>query len=120
MDTTPVMQQLETFLSLTNRRQTVIASNMANIDTPGYRTQDVDFGKEMSKALTSSGGAADGSLHVAVHAVPGLLERPDGNNVNMDRESTLLAEAQLQYQVGTQLLKQRFHQLLSAINSNMS
>lgn len=124
MDTTPVMQQLESFLSLTNRRQTVIASNMANIDTPGYRTEDVDFGKEMSKAMSVSSASATaaggGSLHVAVHAVPGLLERPDGNNVNMDRESTLLAEAQLQYQVGTQLLKQRFHQMLSAINSNMA
>lgn len=126
MDTMPVMQQLESFLSLTSRRQTVIASNMANIDTPGYRTEDVDFQKEMSKAMSSisasasAGGAGEGSLHVAVHAVPGLLERPDGNNVNMDRESTLLAEAQLQYQVGTQLLKHRFHQMLSAINSSMS
>lgn len=121
--TTPVMQQLETFLSLTNRRQTVIASNMANIDTPGYRTEDVDFGKEMQKAMRSGSNgdaAAEGSLHVAVHSVKGLLERPDGNNVNMDRESTLLAESQLQYQVATQLLKQRFHQLLAAINSNMS
>lgn len=123
--TTPVMQQLETFLGLTNRRQTVIASNMANIDTPGYRTEDVDFVKEMQKAMRSGLGSngdatGEGSLHVAVHSVPGLLERPDGNNVNMDRESTLLAESQLQYQVATQLLKQRFHQLLSAINSNMS
>ena len=120
MNTAPVMQQLETFLGLTNRRQTVIASNMANIDTPGYRTEDIDFGKEMSKAMHGAGTAGEGSLTVAVHTVPGLLERPDGNNVNMDRESTLLAEAQLQYQVGTQLLKQRFHQMLAAINSNMS
>ena len=36
----------------------------------------------------------------------------------MDRESLLLSETQLQYQVGTQLLKQRFHQLLTAINSD--
>ncbi len=125
MATPPVMQQLETFLSLTNRRQTVIASNMANIDTPGYRTEDVDFGREMQRAMQAGSGvtgedATQGSLHVAVHAVPGLLERPDGNNVNMDRESTLLAESQLQYQVATQLLKQRFHQMLAAINSNMS
>lgn len=118
--TPPMLEQLETFLSLTNRRQTVIASNMANIDTPGYRTEDVDFGKEMQKAMQSPDAAAQGSLHVAVHTVPGLMERPDGNNVNMDRESTLLAESQLQYQVATQLLKQRFHQMLAAINSNMS
>ena len=110
-----VMSQLETFLSLTNRRQTVIASNMANIDTPGYRTQDLNFQAEMTKAMDSGSGREP---HAAVHTVQGLLERPDGNNVDMDRESTLLAETQMQYQLGTQLLKSRFHALLAAINSN--
>ena len=115
MATPPVLSQLETFLSLTNRRQTVIVSNMANIDTPGYHTQDLSFGAEFSKAMSTSG---TGDPHVAIRSVPGLLERPDGNNVDMDRESTLLAETQLQYQLGTQLLKQRFHQLLAAINGD--
>ena len=110
-----VMSQLESFLSLTNRRQTVIVSNMANIDTPGYRTQDLNFQAEMTKAMDSTPGSEP---HVTMHAVQGLLERPDGNNVDMDRESTLLAEAQLQYQLGTQLLKGRFHALMAAINSN--
>ena len=115
MATPPVLSQLESFLSLTNRRQTVIASNMANIDTPGYRTQDLNFQAELGKAMSAPAG---GDLHVAVHTVGGLLERPDGNNVDMDRESMLLAETQLQYQLGTQLLKQRFHQLLAAINGD--
>lgn len=115
MATPPVLSQLENFLSLTNRRQTVIASNMANIDTPGYRTQDVNFQSELSKAMSNPSG---GDLHVAVHSVQGLMERPDGNNVDMDRESMLLSETQLQYQLGTQLLKQRFHQLLAAINGD--
>lgn len=115
MATPPLLSQLEGFLSLTNRRQTVIASNMANIDTPGYRTEDINFQQELGKAMTNPG---NGNLHVALHKVNGLLERPDGNNVDMDRESLLLSETQLQYQVGTQLLKQRFHQLLTAINSD--
>ncbi len=110
------MEQTERFLSVTNRRQAVLASNMANVDTPGYRTQDVDFGREMQKAMTVP-AEVGGAVNVAVHAVPGLLERPDGNNVDMDREGMLLAETQLNYQMGTQLLKQRFHQLLTAINS---
>lgn len=115
MATPPLLSQLEGFLSLTNRRQTVIASNMANIDTPGYRTQDMNFQQELGKAMATPAGT---SPHVALHQVNGLLERPDGNNVDMDRESLLLSETQLQYQVGTQLLKQRFHQLLAAINSD--
>ena len=56
------------------------------------------------------------NLHRPVVNVKGLLERPDGNNVNLDRESLLLAQTQLQYQMGIQLVKSQFHQLLSAIN----
>lgn len=116
MSTPPVLSQLETFLSLTNRRQTVIAGNMANIDTPGYRTQDLNFQQEFKKAMNSAAGSATNG--VASRSVTGLNERPDGNNVDLDRESLLLSETQLQYQLGTQLLKQRFHQLLTAINSD--
>ena len=116
MTTAPLMSQLETFLSLTNRRQTVIAGNMANVDTPGYRTQDINFAQELSKAIRMS--ASGTATNAASHAVSGLLERPDGNNVDIDRESLLLAETQLQHQLGTELLKQRFHQLLTAINSD--
>ncbi len=117
MPTVPVLSELERYLSLTSKRETVIASNMANIDTPGYRTQDVNFQRELSRAMAGAGSEATSSPNnVAVYKVPGLLERPDGNNVDMDRESMLLSEIQLQYQVGTQLMKARFHQLLSAIN----
>lgn len=121
MPAIPVLSQLETFLSLTNRRQMVIAGNMANVDTPGYRTQDVNFQQELNRAMNSAdnGTVANQTIsNVATHGVAGLLERPDGNNVDLDRESLLLAETQLQYQLGTQLLKQRFHQLLTAINSD--
>ncbi len=110
---TSISSQLERFLSVTNKRETVIAANMANIDTPGYHTQDIDFRQTLSHIPTS---ADDAPVRVDTQNVRGLLERPDGNNVDLDRESTLLAEAQLNYQIGTQLLKTRFHQLLSAIN----
>lgn len=112
MPVSPVFSQLEQFLSVTNRRETVIAANMANIDTPGYRTQDVTF----QQALTQTMGGESPATKVTVKDVRGLMERPDGNNVDLDRESMLLAESQLSYQMGTQLLKSRFHQLLSAIN----
>ena len=44
------------------------------------------------------------------------MERPDGNNVSLDREGLLLAKTQLQYQLAIQLVKGEFHQMLSAIN----
>ena len=114
MSTVPLLSQLERFLSVTNKRETVIAANMANIDTPGYQTQDIDFQQALTQALGQGNGEP---AHVNLRKVRGLLERPDGNNVDMDRESLLLSQTQLQYQLGTQLLKGQFHNLLAAINS---
>jgi flagellar basal-body rod protein FlgB len=54
-------------------------------------------------------------LDPATVDVDGLPERPDGNNVNIDRESLLLGQTQLQYQMGVQLIKSEFHRLLTAI-----
>ncbi len=54
-------------------------------------------------------------LEPASREVEGLPERPDGNNVNIDRESLLLSQTQLQYQMGVQLIKAEFHKLLTAI-----
>ncbi|WP_049789450.1 flagellar basal body rod protein FlgB [Granulicella tundricola] len=100
-------------MELTTDREQTIASNMANVDTPGYRTKDVNFKQAM---MTASSGADGSEFTPVVNKVNGLLERPDGNNVNLDRESLLLAQSQLQYSLGTQLVKGQFHQLLSAIN----
>jgi flagellar basal-body rod protein FlgB len=52
-----------------------------------------------------------------VKRVRGLLERPDGNNVSVERESLLLAETQMKYNLGVQLLKDEFHGISQAINS---
>jgi flagellar basal-body rod protein FlgB len=110
-----ILSQLESYLSLTNQRETVIASNMANVDTPGYRTKDVDFQHELNRAMAAPDGSAP---HAAIRDVSGLLERPDGNNVDIDREAMKLSEVQLQYQMGTQLMKDRFHQIITAISGN--
>jgi len=85
---------------------------IANVDTPGYRTQDLDFRAELERA--SAGGATN--LMPVVRSVSGLLERPDGNNVSMEREGLLLAETQMQFGLGVQLLRHEFQQLLMAIN----
>jgi flagellar basal-body rod protein FlgB len=86
---------------------------MANVDTPGYHTKDLDFRSELMRASGSQEG--ESFLPVA-RSVPGLLERPDGNNVSLDREGLLLAETQMQFGLGIQLLQHEFHGLLSAIN----
>jgi flagellar basal-body rod protein FlgB len=107
-----LMQQLQGYLEITNQRQQTIAANMANVDTPGYHTQDIDFQKALQNVVMQG---KDASTAPASIEVKGLDERPDGNNVNIDRESMLLSQTQLQYQMGVQLIKAEFHKLLTAI-----
>jgi hypothetical protein len=66
----------------------------------------MDFEAEMKEAMD---GVNQGRAprQVRVKAVDGLIARPDGNNVSMDRESLNLAEAQLKFKVGVALLRER-------------
>ncbi len=50
---TPLMKSLARYLDVTAYRQGVVSANIANIDTPGYRTHDINFKQEMDKALQS-------------------------------------------------------------------
>jgi flagellar basal-body rod protein FlgB len=106
------MQLLQGYLRVTSDRQQMIASNVANVDTPGYHTKDINFQSALQQ-VTDEGG--DVQFVPASSEVEGLPERPDGNNVNIDRESLLMGETQLQYQMGVQLIKAEFHRLLIAI-----
>ena len=111
--TTPLLASLEKYLDLNTFRVTLITSNLANIDTPGYRTRDLDFERELRRAEANM---APESLLPAGREVPGLLERPDGNNVSLERETMLLAQTQLQFNAGVELLRSKLRGLLNAIN----
>ena len=110
---TPSMQRLEHFLDLVTIRHELISSNLANVDTPGYRTQDIDFESEMRRAEQRLEGTP---VSPHVQQVKGLIERPDGNNVSLERETMALARVQLQYKAGVELLRNEIHTLESAIN----
>ena len=119
--TTPLLSSLESYLKLTTIREHAISANMANVDTPGYRTRDINFEGELRRAMSgvlsqTEGGIESAQLHPAVQEISGLMERPDGNNVSLDREGLLMSETQLQYAIGIQLIKRQFHQILSAIS----
>jgi flagellar basal-body rod protein FlgB len=119
--TAPLLSTLENYLKLTTTREQAISSNMANVDTPGYHTRDINFQGELDKAMSgtlssSADGIQNAQFNPRVQDVTGLLERPDGNNVSLDREGLLMSETQLQYQIGIQLIKHQFHQLFSAIS----
>jgi flagellar basal-body rod protein FlgB len=106
------MEQLCQYLDLAAFRQKLIASNLANVDTPGYRTRDISFEGEMRRAQDRLGPQAPTPR---VFEVQGLIERPDGNNVNLEREGLLLARTQLQFRLGVELLRQEFQRISAAV-----
>lgn len=120
--TTPVTDEIAQYLNLATNRMQLISSNMANVDTPGYRTQDIDFEGEFARAanraMAERRGIDEPLPASKVVQVPGLLERPDGNNVSMDRESLELAKLQLQFRTATALLKSEFARVSDAIHAD--
>jgi len=110
-------EALSRYLDLTTAQIKLTASNMANIDTPGYRTQGFDFQKEFASQLNAVNLPDATVVEPQAEAVDGLVARPDGNNVSMDREGLQLAKAQLQFKLGVQLLKSEFSMISSAIHS---
>jgi flagellar basal-body rod protein FlgB len=103
--------QLERYMDLLSTRQKLVASNIANVDTPGFHTRDIDFQSEFQSAV---GGAPQ------VMEVPGLAVRNDGNDVSLDRESRLLAENALRFQVASSLLRTQIRTMRAAIDEGKS
>ena len=102
---------LEKYMDLLSVRQKLITSNIANVDTPGYKTQDIDFQSEFQSAINGAGNPIE---------VPGLKTNNDGNNVNLDRENRLLSETALRFNVATQLMRSQLATLKSAIDEGKS
>jgi flagellar basal-body rod protein FlgB len=104
----PVSQSLEGYMDTLSARQKLVASNIANADTPGYKTLDLDFSAAYKNAVE---GSAPKPIEVA-----GLPVKTDGNNVSLDREARLLAENALRFNVASSLLKSQFKTLKMAID----
>ena len=112
MVSTGMSDALGKYLDLASAQMKVTAGNMANIDTPGYKTQGFDFESEFGAALR---GKSTGEPSVS--DVDGLVARPDGNTVSLDRESMQLAKSQLEFRTGVELLKHEFSRVMSAIHA---
>ena len=128
--TTLLGDQLTRYLDLSSQELKLTAENMANVDTPGYRTVGIEFAEEMKHSMAeavrereqdqkSNGHAGyKRETGATVEKIDGLLERPDGTNVSMDREGMKMAEAQLQFRAGVELLKNEFTTVLDAIHAD--
>jgi flagellar basal-body rod protein FlgB len=103
-----IAQSLERYMDLLSARQKVVASNIANADTPGYKTKDIDFQSELRSAAGGSPAAIE---------VSGLPVKNDGNNVSLDRESRLLAENDMRFNIASNLLRSQIQSIKEAIQS---
>jgi flagellar basal-body rod protein FlgB len=108
----PLSSNLERYMDLLSARQKLVVSNIANADTPGYKTRDIDFQSEFRNAIDA------GQPQAA--EVSGLKTKNDGNNVNIDRESRLLAENDIRFSIASNLFKSRLKFLRSAIQGGTS
>jgi flagellar basal-body rod protein FlgB len=122
----------ETVLSVRGQRQQLLASNIANADTPNYKAKDIDFNAAMKNALHQ--GVAQNALplnktsdqHLDVaNSQSGIQPQyrktvegsVDGNTVDMDTERNQFAENAVQYESSLQVLSMQIHNLLTAITT---
>lgn len=100
-------------------RNDAIANNIANVDTPGYKRQDVAFESELKKALGRSSVTTNMDQRVAAVRtsqlepkaytdLEGYSYRLDGNNVDIETENVMLAENQIKYQGLIDSINQEF------------
>jgi flagellar basal-body rod protein FlgB len=94
-------------MDLLGKRQQLVAANIANADTPGFKTKDIDFQFEFMSLM--EGGSPN------VVEASGLPVKNDGNNVNLERESRLLAENALRFNLASNLLRGEIRSVRSAI-----
>ena len=114
---TRLSDQIVRYLDLATSEAKLTAANMANIDTPGYRAVGMDFESEMRTAMAGvDQGQPPNPVHVQL--VDGLIARPDGNNVSLDREGLNLAEAQLKFRTGVALLREEYQRVMNAIHAD--
>lgn len=113
----PIADALTQYLDLQSQQMRATAANMANVDTPGYHTIGMNFQREFSQALDAHTGSETAS-DATLSDVEGLISRPDGNNVSMDREAMQMAQTQLQFRTGVEMLKHEFQRMSDAIKSD--
>lgn len=121
----------QTALSIRQQRQEVLASNIANADTPGYKARDIDFGAALEAATRQQQRLADthltrtSSRHIPAAAYSSEVgelpyrvphqPRLDGNTVDMDVERVQFADNSMRYQTELTVLSTRLKTMMAAL-----
>ena len=126
----PLFSLLTNRMSWLSNRQSVLAQNVANADTPNYVARDIkpmDF-DAMVSAQKSSGLSVTNARHIDIRAQRGSPEyeeedargeggTPGGNVVSVEQEMIKLSDTQIQYQTATNLYQKAVNMFRTAIGS---
>jgi flagellar basal-body rod protein FlgB len=107
---------LESGIKAEESRQRTIASNVANIETPGYRRLDVRFEESLAKALKSQRAADLDDLEPEVFHPQTTLVKSNGNDVNLEMEIGEMLKNSIRQTAFVRLLRKKFAQVEEAIN----
>lgn len=118
-----IISLLTNFLDVQSRRAEVVAGNLANADTPGFKAKRLEFADFLHDAATDAlSTATQGSeSNFTLKNSPHVVEQEDrvagldGNTVDAGQEMSTLAEAGGQYLAGAQILQSRLRTLRAAI-----
>ena len=113
------MKALDLALGAAGKRQEVLANNLANVNTPGYKRLDVNFDGMLAKAVDAARtGDSDGldELQPGVKRDQGVAVRADGNSVDVDSEMAFLAENNIRYNALVQLSQKKLDTLKYVIS----
>ncbi|HEX4481952.1 MAG TPA: flagellar basal body rod protein FlgB [Rudaea sp.] len=120
-------------LGLREARLDVLASNLANADTPNYQARDIDFAQALTDATNAANvtkqSTDDGKTSVTISTQPDptaaalkyripLQPSLDGNTVDSDYEHAAFARAALEYKASLQFITSRAHTLMTAITGS--
>ncbi len=111
-----IVNLLEAGIKAEGIRQRAIASNMANIETPGYRRIDVRFDELLAKALSGSHTADLEKLQPEIYEPRNTPIGDDGNDVSMEAEVGNLLKNSLRHTAYVRLMQKKFAQIEAAIS----
>jgi flagellar basal-body rod protein FlgB len=110
-----VVGLLEAGIKAEEFRQKTIASNVANIETPGYRRLDVRFEELLAKALKSGQSADLADVEPEVFSPANTLVKSNGNDVNLEGEIGEMLKNSTRQTAFVRLLRKKFAQIENAI-----
>jgi flagellar basal-body rod protein FlgB len=116
----PVIEGLGSAINLYQARHRVLAENIANVDTPGYRARDLDFASALEHAFEPS--PATGNANEGPEAVVDshASVKVDGNSVELDTEMSRLSENAFKIVALARLLARKYGSLRAAIQEGKS